>query len=358
MNIVQVAAQVTTAIALIAFISALLFLAYRARLKNELEVVKSADSVDKIRALRSVRGLLFDIDESKLSSAETLELAKQQISESSRRATRFLIASIILAIILLVAAILLDQRAPAQAQPTQISLRNYLETATPEGNLERLLASWGEPTELLYGSDIFEENFDGSGEEEPAKILTGDDYFVQVYNVENAVDVYVVRVKGVISGVGLGLRDSKLFRIPMLKVLLLGGPGEEDKEIKNFVDANMSNFLYSDHCFAPKVTHVRSYYGPIECVFGRCCGGYGAEHHMVYKTDELCQENTRTNYDEQVIDKLCGVGKGDIQRRTPFLAIAYIGKLHPDMGVHFSLRRAISTLIADYAVDKSIEVDA
>jgi preprotein translocase subunit SecG len=120
----------------------LFFLSYRAKLRTDLDIVKNADSIEKVRALRSLKGLFFEIDEDKLSGSETLELAKAQISESTKKASLLESALVILSIVFLTTAIVLNYW-PHPSRPTKASLDEFLQNAESETNIERLLAGWG-----------------------------------------------------------------------------------------------------------------------------------------------------------------------------------------------------------------------
>src|SRR5712671_534713 len=102
MDILQPLQYVGTGLSLVAFAVAALLLAYRARLTNRAEIIKSAPEKERLEAIAATAEF-FRVDVSGLSRAEQQDIALAQIHARARR--DLLLAGVSLAVAILLAAI-------------------------------------------------------------------------------------------------------------------------------------------------------------------------------------------------------------------------------------------------------------
>lgn len=372
-EMLTIATQVTTVIALIAFVASLFVFAYRSRLKNDLEIVKSADSPEKIRAIRSLQGVVFDIDSGKLSGSQTLSLAKAQLAASSSKATKLALALVVLALILSATAILLNRQGGKTPVPTLSDLRFFLNGHAPDQEVERLVSGWGPPFRVLQPGPIRDPSTspdeaisaeaDGEAPMTPLyKTVETNEYSISIYDVEGAADLYVVRIRGAISAIGVGIRKPLALALPGLR---------RDPGLTGFGDASLADFEVDD---CTKLTDFTGFYDigffnrylvqnydPVlikDCVFGRSGGGFGYEHHAIFDFDETCvNQNDLVGQPFTVLTEprnLCGDEEAPNSAAAPVAVILYTGLLHPDHNdLGFHLAGVISLIVGGIAVERA-----
>lgn len=226
-----VATQVTTVVALIAFISALFVIAYKQKLAHDLEIVKSADTPEKIRTIRSIKGLLIDLDAGKLTGAQTLDLAKAQLAISASSSTKVVIALILLALILAITSVALKITESPSSGPSLTELKELLKDPAPEQQIQSVVARWGAPNRIIQPGPIYENGL-WSGEvgdvgddvygtsSEDQLALAENQYSVSVYFVDEVADLYVVRIDESVVAIGLGVRSK--IDLPMIGAVSVG----------------------------------------------------------------------------------------------------------------------------------------
>src|SRR6266849_4865101 len=102
MDILQPLQYVGTGLSRVAFAVAALLLAYRARLTNRAEIIKSAPEKERLEAIAATAEF-FRVDVSGLSRAEQQDIALAQIHARARR--DLLLAGVSLAVAILLAAV-------------------------------------------------------------------------------------------------------------------------------------------------------------------------------------------------------------------------------------------------------------
>lgn len=306
-----IATQVTTVVALVAFVSALIVIAYRSKLTHELEVVKNADSPEKIRTIRSLRGLIIDLDAGKLSGAQTLELAKAQLALSASTSTKVLIGLVALALILAATSVILYSRDNDESRPTLSELRELLGDPAPEQRIQGIVANWGTPSRIIEPGPIMEnaawrestdDNFDPIFSERRVLVDEGA-YHVAVYFVEDTADLYVVYVGTKIVAIGLGLR--RLTDLPLLGSVSLSFNGEAStysqvSESEFRFEACVGRYQFRDYddywgvgydnydALKQSNDQVHFYSCSFKVAFGK-----GSLFHFIFREKDVC-ENWKT----------------------------------------------------------------
>jgi hypothetical protein len=139
MEVLSIAPQITTGISLTAFVGGLVLVAYRGRLKTDLEIIKSDASVEKIEAVLKKRGIDLEVPLEKLEGSQQLRLAIARVDASLRRTTVIAATVILLAIILAVSAVILYRNLPSKPEPDSAELERFLAEALPSLNVDSLV---------------------------------------------------------------------------------------------------------------------------------------------------------------------------------------------------------------------------
>jgi hypothetical protein len=123
MNIWGALQYVGTGLSLVAFVVAAILFAYRARLKNRAEIIKSAPEKERLEAITATAEF-FRVDVSGLSRAQQQDIVLTQIHARARRdlllAVVTLIVAVLLAIVATVAILAPNSPAKPPALPERI----------------------------------------------------------------------------------------------------------------------------------------------------------------------------------------------------------------------------------------------
>jgi hypothetical protein len=131
-NVIQ---YVGTGLSLAAFVVAAILLAYRSRLKQRAEIIKSAPENERLEAIAATAEF-FRVDVSGLTRAQQREIVLAQIHARAQRDLLLAGGSLIVAVLLAAVAIVgivMPRAFPEKTESNRISLRQRIRFKNPTG---------------------------------------------------------------------------------------------------------------------------------------------------------------------------------------------------------------------------------
>src|SRR5712671_4217944 len=113
---------VGTGLSLVAFVVAAILFAYRARLKNRAEIIKSSPEKERLEAIAATAEF-FRVDVSALSRAQQQDIVLTQIHARARRDLLLAVVTLIVAVLLAIVATaaILASKPPGPATVVEVS---------------------------------------------------------------------------------------------------------------------------------------------------------------------------------------------------------------------------------------------